>query len=67
MKKKNVLTFLIKKTPLLYARLESKQKTFSNCQATCQKELCLLLKIMQFYSQSERTDRLDPAPSPYLF
>ena len=36
MKKKNVYTFLIKKTAF-YAGLDSKQKTFGNCQATYQK------------------------------
>ena len=41
--KKKCLRFLSKKTPL-YAGLGSKQKTFSNCQATCQKELCLLFE-----------------------
>ena len=36
--KKKCLRPFNKRTPL-YARLGSKQKTFSNCQATCQKEL----------------------------
>ena len=60
-KKKNVYNFLIKKAPL-YAGLGSKQKTFINCQATYQKESAGCLKIKQFFSQSERTDRLDPTP-----
>ena len=42
-KKKNVYAFLIKKA-LLYAGLVSKQKTFSNCKATHQKELRLLFE-----------------------
>ena len=43
MKKKNIYAFLIKKTPLC-AGLALKQKTFSNCQATYKKELCLLFE-----------------------
>ena len=38
---KKCLRLFNKKTPL-YARLGSKQKALSNCQATYQKELCLL-------------------------
>ena len=41
--KKKCLRLFNKKTPL-YARLGSKQKTFSDCQATYQKELCLLFE-----------------------
>ena len=44
--KKKCLSLFNKKTPL-YTGLGSKQKTFSNCQATYQKELCLL-----FYNQT---------------
>ena len=40
--KKKIFAFF-KKT-LLYAGLGKRQKTFSNCQATCQKELFLLLE-----------------------
>ena len=37
------------------------RKTFSNCQATYQKELCLLFeKSGNFFSQSKHTDSLDP-------
>ena len=42
--KKNVYTLLIKKKTPSYAGLGSKQKTFSNCQAIYQKELCLLFR-----------------------
>ena len=48
--KKKCLRFFNKKRPL-YAELGLKQKTFSNWQATYQKEL---------FSQTERTDKLDP-------
>ena len=61
--KKSVYTFLIKKH--LYM-LDLKQETFSNCQATYQKELSLLFENQEILSQSERTDRLDP-PSPCSF
>ena len=61
MKKKNVYTFLIKKTAF-YAGLDSKQKTFGNCQATYQKELCLLFENQQFF-QRVKIERLDPTPS----
>ena len=40
--KKKYLRLFNKKTPL-YAGLRSKQKTFTNCQATYQKELCLVI------------------------
>ena len=51
--KKNVYTFLIKK-PAFYAGLDSKQKTFGNCQATYQKELCLLFENQQFFQSENR-------------
>ena len=35
---------LFNKKALLYAGIDSKQQTFSNCQATYQKELCLLFE-----------------------
>ena len=60
--KKICLRLFNKKTPL-YAGLGSKQKAFRNCQATYQKELCLLFEIRQFFSQSECTDRLEYDPS----
>ena len=41
--KKKCLRLFNKKTPL-YAGLGSKQKKFSNCHATYQKELCLLFE-----------------------
>ena len=63
MKKKNVYASFIKKA-LLYAGLGSKQKTFSNCQATYQKEFCLLFENQVIFSQIERTDRLDTPPVP---
>ena len=63
--KKKCLRLFNKKTPL-YAGLGSKQKTFSNCQATCQKELCLLFENQIIFSQSEHTDMLD-LPPPVLF
>ena len=44
-----------KKTPL-YAGLGSKLKTLSNCQATYQKELCLLLENQAIFF-TERTYR----------
>ena len=62
--KKKILRLLNKKTPS-YAGLGSKQKSFSNCQATYQKELCLLFENQVFFSQSERTDRLD-SPCPFV-
>ena len=42
-KKKKCPRLFNKKTPL-YVGLGPKQKTFSNCQATYQKELCLLFE-----------------------
>ena len=45
-----------KKTPL-YAGLGSNSKTFSKCQATCQKELFTVWKIRQFSSQSKSPRR----------
>ena len=52
--KKKVLHLLNKKPPL-YAKLGSKQKSFSNCQANSQNELCLLFENQAvFFSQSER-------------
>ena len=42
-KKKKCLRLFNKKTPL-YAGLGSKHKTFSNCRATYEKELCLLFE-----------------------
>ena len=61
-KKKKCLRLFNKKTPL-YAGLGTKQKTFSNCQGTYQKQLCLLFENQALFSQSECTDRLDP---PFL-
>ena len=54
-KKKKCLRLFNKKTPL-YAGLGSKQKTFSNCQATYQKELCLLFENQAIFF-TERTYR----------
>ena len=54
-KKKKYLRLFNKKTPL-YAGLGSKQKTFSNCQATYQKELCLLFENQTNFF-TERTYR----------
>ena len=61
-KKKKCKRIFNKKTTL-YARLGSKQKAVSNCQATYQENFVCRLKIWQFLSQSERTDRLDPPPT----
>ena len=62
--KKKCLQLFNKKAPL-YAGLGSRQKSFSKCQVTYQKELCLLFENQAFfYSQRERTDRRDP-PSPF--
>ena len=63
---KKCLRFFNKKTPL-YAGLGSKQKTFSNYQATYQKELCLLIENQAIFSQIERTYRFDPSRSSSLF
>ena len=54
-KKKKCLRLFNKKTPL-YAGLGSKQKTFSNCQATYHKELCLLFENQAIFF-TERTYR----------
>ena len=44
------------------------RKTFSNCQATYQKELSLLFeKSGNFFSQNERTDRFYLPPLPMFF
>ena len=53
--KKKCLRLFNKKTPL-YAGLSSKQKTFSNCQAIYQKELCLLFENQAIFF-TERTYR----------
>ena len=55
--KKKCLLFFNKKTPL-YAELGSKRKTFSNCQATNLKELCLLFENQAIFSH-ERTHFLN--------
>ena len=60
--KTNVYVFLIKTQ--LYAGLGPKQKTFSNCQATCQKELCLLFEEKCF---TEQTYRYTSLPPPVCF
>ena len=52
-KKKKSLRLFNKKTPL-YAGLGSKQKTFSNWQATYQKELCLVFENQAIFF-AERT------------
>ena len=54
-KTKKCLRLSNKKTPL-YAGLGSQQKTFSNCQATYQKELCLLFENQANFF-TERTYR----------
>ena len=51
--KKNVYTFLIKKTPF-YPGLGSKQKTFTNSQASYQKELCLLFENQAIFFTERR-------------
>ena len=53
--KKKCLRLFNKKAPLR-ARLGSKQKTFSNCQAPYQKELCLLFENQAIFF-TERTYR----------
>ena len=62
------MPFFIKKH-LYMLNYAQNRKIFSNCQATYQKELCLLFeKSGNFFSQSERTDRLDhPYPCSFLF
>ena len=61
---KNVYPFLIKKTPL-YVGLDSKQKTFSNCQATYQEEICLLFENQViFFTLAKVQIGLTPPPSP---
>ena len=62
MKKKTGYAFLRKKHLYMLDK-KQKQKTFSNCQVTYQKELCLLFENQAIFSQSERTDRLD-SPLP---
>ena len=60
--KKKCLRFFNKKTPL-YAGLGSKQKTFSNCQATYQKELCLLFENQAiFFHRANVQIGLTPPP-----
>ena len=46
--KKKCIHLFNKKAPL-YAGLGSKQKTFSNCQASYQKELCLLFENQEIF------------------
>ena len=59
MKKKNFLRVFNKKNTVIgWTRL--KTKAFSTCQPTYQKELYLLFENADnFFSQNERTDRLD--------
>ena len=42
-------------------------KSFSNCQATYKKELCLLFEKSGNFSQSEHRDRFDSSPPPFCF
>ena len=46
--KKTCLSLFNKKTPL-YAGLGSKLKTFNNCQASYQKQVCLLFENPAFF------------------
>ena len=64
-KKKTKLRPFNKKTPL-YARLGSKQKIFSNCQATYQKQLQLLFETDNFF-QRENVPIDLTTPSPCWF
>ena len=50
----------------LYARLGFKQKTFSNCQATYQKELCCL-KVRQFFSHERMYRYAWSSPPPPVY
>ena len=59
---------LIKKCPCLFNKKAQNRKTFSNFQATYQKELYLLFeKSGIFLSQKEHRDRLDTPLGPCLF
>ena len=64
--KKKCLLLFNKKHFYMLGQAQNR-KIVSNCQATNQKELCLLLeKSSIFFSQSKCADRLDP-PSPFSF
>ena len=64
--KKNVYVFLVKTYFICWTKLQN-SKTFSNCQATHQKELYLLIeKSGILFSQSKHEDRLDPPPPAYF-
>ena len=66
--KKKCLRHYTKKTPS-YAGLGSKQQTFSNYQATYQKDLCLLfVKLGKFFPGANLQMGLtDPSPCSFLF
>ena len=64
--KKNVCVFLVKTHFICWTKLQN-SKTFSNCQATHQKELYLLIeKSGILFSQSKHEDRLAPPPPAYF-
>ena len=64
--KKKCLRFFNKKTPL-YVGLGSKQKTFSNCQATYQKELCLLFENQAIFFHRANVQIGFTPPPPVRF
>ena len=53
---KKTCRYVFNKKAPLYAGIDSKQKTFSNYQATYQKELCLLFRNQAIFF-TERTYR----------
>ena len=64
-KEKKCLRLFNQKTPL-YVGLGSKQKTFSNCQATYQKELCLLFENQAIFFHRANV-QIGLTPSLLLF
>ena len=62
---KNIYMLIYKKSLKKCLRLF--HKTFSNCQATYQKELYLLFEKSGNFSQSEHRDRFDSSPPPVCF
>ena len=62
---KNIFMLIYKKS--LQKCLRFFNKTFSNCQATCQKELYLLFEKSDNFSRSEHRDRFDSSPPPVCF
>ena len=62
---KNIYILIYKKSLKKCLRLFN--KTFSNCQATYQKELYLLFEKSGNFSQSEHRDSFDSSPPPVCF